>query len=70
MPTTEMPECQLCRFWDRLDEIKGECRRHAPRAALAGSMPHDDNHRFYETPIWPSTHGTDWCGEFMKEGKR
>lgn len=46
--------CDGCRYWQSVNRIDGECRRHAPNRAPRGA----------ETGrVWPMTECQDWCGD-------
>ena len=53
----ELGTCGDCRFWDRLEDDTGLCRRLAPRAIRDASDIED---------LWPRTILEDWCGEWVK----
>ncbi len=64
MPETET--CEKCRFWKGYGQTngecrskKGECRKYAPKAIMAGSI----NGIGYETD-WALTEAVNWCGEW------
>jgi len=49
------PVCSRCRFWSRVDESDGECRRREPTLVWAfGDL----------TSAWPITDAAEWCGEW------
>lgn len=52
--------CTTCRWWYRLDDESGECRRHPPTVVpiFAEAMS-----------CWPITHDDEWCGEWQPAGK-
>ena len=51
--------CHICIFWKRLDSegvqswVEGACRKNPPDSEWG----------------FPTTRGTDWCGEFSKTKK-
>lgn len=47
-------ECQDCDYWEKRDDLSGQCRRNAP---LFNSRQHDEPLR-----MWPITLVDDWCG--------
>jgi hypothetical protein len=48
-------------FWERVGtRDRGECRRNAPRAQIAGFDLDVEIKAF-----WPMTEATDWCGQQM-----
>lgn len=50
--------CARCRYWDQINEERGQCRRLSPRwhpdAVHGGGVMGD----------WPQTLIGDWCGEW------
>jgi NADH:ubiquinone oxidoreductase subunit B-like Fe-S oxidoreductase len=69
MPGTRGETCAGCRFWlhtgDDDDDRMGDCRRHAPRAALQAQVADDRLDDWDENyALWPLTFGTEWCGEW------
>ncbi len=55
------PTCATCVYWHPEGEGSdtGHCRRSAPRLRFARPSYGDDD----DTPAWPPTIDTDWCGE-------
>ncbi len=54
-------DCSTCMFWERVGtRDRGECRRNAPRAQIAGFDLDVEIKAF-----WPMTEATDWCGQQM-----
>ncbi len=53
-----MDRCEQCLFWKVARPSEGWCLRHAPGAASeAERIAH-----------WPTTHGSQGCGEFLATG--
>jgi hypothetical protein len=50
--------CADCRFWHRLGEENGECRRYPP---AIGDKTGSRN------AAWPTTFDDDWCGEWKPD---
>lgn len=51
-------KCSECKFWKTFaGGSQGECRRNAPKPALAGAAAGC-------AVIWPLTMKADFCGEF------
>ena len=44
--------CAKCRYWKRIDDVRGECHRYPKPLGKA----------FLEQ--WTQTNADDWCGEF------
>ena len=55
-------DCGVCRFWSRIDDVKGVCYRNAPQP-LVVEQRRDDR----PWAVWPLTSATDVCGEFAVE---
>jgi hypothetical protein len=59
--------CAGCRFWqyvaDDDEDRMGDCRRHAPRAAVEVLVADDRVDEDQNYALWPLTFGTEWCGE-------
>lgn len=53
------PYCSTCVYWqpEVMGGDTGHCRRSAPRLRFARYSDGED------TPAWPPTDDTDWCGE-------
>lgn len=47
----ELQMCQTCRWWNRLDDENGECRRYPPQVVQDGDA-------------FPVMESEDWCGEW------
>jgi len=45
--------CQNCRYWNRLSEASGECRRRSPALGAVGELAR-----------WPGTEPAMWCWEW------
>ena len=68
--------CEECKFWLRVQDDLGLCRRHAPRPLQKGEITEqqDDVDIFGNmswarkarpmTVLFPVTEQADWCGEF------
>lgn len=50
--------CSHCLFWKMARPTEGWCQRAAPEAT---NQPDRIAH-------WPTTHGTQFCGEFLRKG--
>lgn len=63
MTTGNDRHCSSCRWWvpHYVYGSVGECRRHAPRAALKGSVNAEEEDAWQA--LWPDTSSDDWCGE-------
>jgi len=46
--------CKNCKWWYKLSDIEGKCRRRAPAADHS----------------WPKTYGGEWCGEFESKVRK
>jgi len=53
-------QCATCRWWRRINDWIGECRRMPPQPAENMSDPR----------WWPATHYDDWCGEHARAHRR
>lgn len=65
MKSGQVINCERCRFWKAperpdVDEL-GECRRHAPKAAIFRWPEEEDPPRGFT--MFPETFGDQWCGE-------
>lgn len=56
---TEIVHCGQCTFWQQLDDVNGNCRRHAP-----GPCQNMD-----EVAHWPLTRKYESCGEGVQAPK-
>lgn len=50
-------DCESCRFWGQCNDIRGECRRHAPAAFQTPSSVVGTFH--------PVTLAIHWCGDWQ-----
>lgn len=55
-------KCEGCVYWRAL-ELKGQCRRHAPKTIVSGcgtgEVPEYSND-------WAETARRDWCGDWRE----
>lgn len=51
--STEVVQCCRCAYWQQVDDVNGNCRRHAPSAC----------ENMDEVAHWPLTRKTESCGE-------
>lgn len=51
--------CHTCRFWEKIDDSFGACRRRAP-----GPVRQEVNDELEKWAIWPATGPDDWCGDW------
>lgn len=56
--------CENCIFHnDKPGDMRGECRRHAPRVSIVGFHDPSMGYRQFDVTNWPQTENSDWCGE-------
>jgi hypothetical protein len=53
MEQAEAVKCDRCTYWQKVDDVNGYCRRHAPHATA----------NMDEVAHWPMTRGNESCGE-------
>jgi hypothetical protein len=71
MPGPRGELCETCRFWSAHADNPGvgECRRHAPRAAVSAALADPDLDYHANDVWWPVTIDLEWCGEHQpREG--
>ena len=52
----EIMKCVECRYWSRVSEDAGKCKRNAPSTEQTSGFA-----------TWPFTTEAEWCGEFEKD---
>jgi len=55
-------KCKMCKFFNEVSELLGECRIYAPRPSSAVFSPVDS--RLFQNSEWPRVKNEDYCGEF------
>ena len=53
--------CDACKFYYKVDDATGECRRYPPSILLAEGHTRDDAD-FYRSPL---VYDIGWCGEWQ-----
>lgn len=66
---TDPAECCFnCRYWELGPHSRSHddeaCLRHAPTAENRLTFP--NSYYGKPAPVWPTTRGTDWCGDWAK----
>jgi len=57
--------CPGCRYFERIAEGHGECRRYAPHPNVPLFIPKAESSGMCKTDIhWPKVYDRNWCGEF------
>ena len=49
--------CATCVHWYKELNVKGQCRRYAPRPTVGTGTP--------VRAFWPNVPGDGWCGEWV-----
>lgn len=58
--------CPVCRYFERIAEGHGECRRYAPHPNTPLFISKADSLGTYKNDIhWPKVYDRNWCGEFV-----
>ena len=60
-------QCENCRYFapSSGNELRGECRRHAPSAPVVRERRRMEDDTVGFSGWWPAVEETDWCGEFQ-----
>lgn len=62
--------CPGCRYFERIAEGHGECRRYAPRPNAPLFISKADSLGTYKNDIhWPKVYDRNWCGEFVSRSE-
>ena len=57
--------CATCKFWDVKPPAKAHvCRRNAPQA-IPVLTPERQGAGLILQMVWPTTHASDWCGDYQ-----
>lgn len=54
--------CETCRYWSKISDRSGACRRRAPMPLVTGQADMDRDIPGWAG--WPATVNNDWCGEY------
>ncbi len=65
----EHDQCENCKFWVKIEDNEGACRRHPPKVVNSGFGFIVAGNGFFfgdRDTKWPRTCFDDWCGEYLK----